>query len=314
MDRIGAGDLRVRPYEPGDRFAVRDVCFRTGYMGEPVDWQWRDEPSFADMFTGYYTDREPESAFVVEVDGRVAGYLLGCVDSARAWNPGAIAGRHVLRRGIAFRPGTARVVWRTLGDAALDLTTPAREAQGPRVLRSPLAGAPAHRSAPRSPPRWRRAAARRGLVRPIARARRLGLPPADDVGERRRDPILQCGRLPPARPSGADSRPPDPARIPDARAGHGDRSRRDGATVTDRPDRPDRPDLSRRAFLAASASFAALVALDACSGGTKGSSARSSTSSSAASTTTTSVPRVAGVRPNPARPRATTCCPRSSTS
>jgi hypothetical protein len=30
-------------------------------MGEPVDWQWRDLPSFADMFTGYYTDAEPES-------------------------------------------------------------------------------------------------------------------------------------------------------------------------------------------------------------------------------------------------------------
>lgn len=121
MERSGAGDLRVRPYERDDRFAVRDVCFRTGYMGEPVDWQWRDQPSFSDMFTGYYTDAEPESAFVVEVDGRVAGYLLGCVDSARAWNPGTVAGRHILRRGIAFRPGTAPVVWRTFGDAALDL-------------------------------------------------------------------------------------------------------------------------------------------------------------------------------------------------
>jgi ribosomal protein S18 acetylase RimI-like enzyme len=116
-----SADLRVRPYERADRFLVRDVCFRTGYMGEPVDWQWRDALSFADMFTGYYTDEEPGSAFVVEVDGHVAGYLLGCLDSRRSGNPGAIAGRHVLRRGIAFRPGTARVVWRTLSDSARDL-------------------------------------------------------------------------------------------------------------------------------------------------------------------------------------------------
>src|SRR5258708_37278234 len=90
-------------------------------MGEPIDWQWRDRESFADMFTGYYTDREPESAFVVEADGEVAGYLLGCVDTHRAWNPGAVAGRHCVRRGIAFRSGTAAVVWRTFGDAAVDL-------------------------------------------------------------------------------------------------------------------------------------------------------------------------------------------------
>lgn len=100
---------------------MRAVCFGTGYMGEPVDWQWRDAESFADMFTGYYTDREPASAFVVEVNGVVEGYLLGCLDSGAAWNPATVAGRHIVRRGIAFRPGTAGVVWRTFADGAIDL-------------------------------------------------------------------------------------------------------------------------------------------------------------------------------------------------
>lgn len=113
----------VRPYSPDDRARVREICFLTGYMGEPVDWQWRDEESFADMFTGYYTDVEPESAFVAEVDGEVSGYLLGCVDSHRAWTPGSVAGRHILRRGIALRPGTAAVIWRTFGDALADIVT-----------------------------------------------------------------------------------------------------------------------------------------------------------------------------------------------
>jgi ribosomal protein S18 acetylase RimI-like enzyme len=90
-------------------------------MGEPVEWQWRDRESFADMFSGYYTDREPESASVVTLDGVVSGYLLGCVDSAKAWNPASIAGRHILRRGIAFRRGTAGVVWRTIRDGLGDL-------------------------------------------------------------------------------------------------------------------------------------------------------------------------------------------------
>src|SRR3954452_3617604 len=106
MDRGVAPDLRVRGYERDDRIRVREICYRTGYIGEPIDWQWRDLESWADMFTGYYTDREPGSAFVVTVDGTVSGYLLGCIDSKRAWNPATIAARHCVRRGIAFRPGT----------------------------------------------------------------------------------------------------------------------------------------------------------------------------------------------------------------
>ena len=117
----GRGPVVIRPYEARDRDAVRRVCFVTGYMGDPVAWQWRDAESFADIFSGYYTDREPESALVVEIDGEVSGYLLGCVDSTRVWNVGAVAGRHIVRRGIALRPGTARVVWRTVADAAVDL-------------------------------------------------------------------------------------------------------------------------------------------------------------------------------------------------
>ncbi|OAT87112.1 hypothetical protein [Desulfotomaculum copahuensis] len=35
-----------------------------------------------DFFTGYYTDVEPEAALVVEAEGKVAGYLLGCTDAA----------------------------------------------------------------------------------------------------------------------------------------------------------------------------------------------------------------------------------------
>jgi ribosomal protein S18 acetylase RimI-like enzyme len=111
----------VRPYAPEDRAAVRRVCFETGYMGEPADWFWADAESFADMFSGYYTDREPESAFVVEVDGVVSGYLLGAIDASAAWNPATVAGRHILRRGIAFRRGTGRFIARAIKDGATDL-------------------------------------------------------------------------------------------------------------------------------------------------------------------------------------------------
>lgn len=112
--------MTIRPYEPRDRAQVRHICYVTGYMGDAIDWQWRDSESFADLFTSYYTDAEPESALVAELDGVVAGYLLGCVDSRRAWNPAKIFARHVVHRGIAFKPGTAGFVWRSFGDIVVD--------------------------------------------------------------------------------------------------------------------------------------------------------------------------------------------------
>ncbi len=114
------GEVTIRPYEVADRAAVRHICFVTGFAGAPVDYQWSDEESFADMFSGYYTDREPGSALVAVADGEVKGYLLGCRDSARAWSPAVPAARHVLRRGLAFRPGTAGFIWRTVADSLGD--------------------------------------------------------------------------------------------------------------------------------------------------------------------------------------------------
>ena len=165
-------EVAVRPYDVGDRAAVRDVCYRTGYMGEPIDWQWRDEPSFADLFCGYYTDGEPESAFVVEVDGVVAGYLLGCVDSRRAWSPAGIIGRHILRRGLLFRPGTAGVIWRGIGDGVVDVATR-------RVRRSDLEFRdprwPAHLHIDLLPPARGRGAGRQLVTGWLARLRSLGV-------------------------------------------------------------------------------------------------------------------------------------------
>ena len=54
-------DVVFRRYEARDRAAVRNICYVTGYMGDPIDWQWRDAESFADMFSAYYTDEEPRA-------------------------------------------------------------------------------------------------------------------------------------------------------------------------------------------------------------------------------------------------------------
>ncbi len=115
-----AAEIEIRPYETADRAGVRRVCYLTGFMGEPAAWMWRDSESFADMFTGYWTDREPESASVAVLDGEVVGYLLGCRDSRKVWNTGKQFVHHAFGRGMAFRPGTAGIFWRMMSDGVVD--------------------------------------------------------------------------------------------------------------------------------------------------------------------------------------------------
>lgn len=139
---LGSGqrvDVVIRPYEQRDREAVRRICFETGYMGDP-QWQWRDRRSFADLFSSYYTDAEPESALVAERAGVVEGYLLGCLDSKGAWSEDAIFKRLLWRRLIALRPSTAAFVWCSFSDVVRDrlkghaLPAPLRDDRWPAHL------------------------------------------------------------------------------------------------------------------------------------------------------------------------------------
>ncbi|MDF7808178.1 hypothetical protein P4E94_12065 [Pontiellaceae bacterium B12219] len=72
---------RARPFVPSDRAAVRHICCETGFMGKPVDPLYSDREAFADFFTGYYTDFEPEYCLVAEsAAGEVVGYIIMATD------------------------------------------------------------------------------------------------------------------------------------------------------------------------------------------------------------------------------------------
>lgn len=73
----------IRPYRPEDREAVRRICRRTAYRNRGSAALFEDDELFADYWTSYYTDREPESCLVVEEEGEVIGYLLGSADTPR---------------------------------------------------------------------------------------------------------------------------------------------------------------------------------------------------------------------------------------
>src|SRR4028119_833664 len=70
-------NITIRKFEKRDREIVRRLCCDTGFLGEPIDPVFEDRELFADYLTAYYTDWEPESAFVLLVNGDIRGYLLG---------------------------------------------------------------------------------------------------------------------------------------------------------------------------------------------------------------------------------------------
>lgn len=67
----------IRSFRRSDREAVRRLCCDTGFLGSPIDPVYEDRQLFADFLTTYYTDWEPESSFVIEIEGEIRGYLLG---------------------------------------------------------------------------------------------------------------------------------------------------------------------------------------------------------------------------------------------
>ena len=59
-------NVHIRKFCGSDREAVRQLCCDTGFLGQPIDPVFEDRELFANYLTRYYTDAEPEAAFVVE--------------------------------------------------------------------------------------------------------------------------------------------------------------------------------------------------------------------------------------------------------
>jgi len=70
-------EMIIRPYQAGDREAVRRICCDTGFLGKPIDPVFQDRELFADFLTAYYTDVEPETSVILECGGEIKGYVLG---------------------------------------------------------------------------------------------------------------------------------------------------------------------------------------------------------------------------------------------
>ena len=92
----------IRKFQHADRARVRELCCETGFLGKPIDPVFEDRELFADYLSAYYTDWEPESAFVLLVNGEIRGYLLGSRRPVRQqvynlYNNGALFLRGIFR-------------------------------------------------------------------------------------------------------------------------------------------------------------------------------------------------------------------------
>lgn len=72
--------VTIRKFKASDRNALRKIACDTAFMGEPCEMFFECRDFLADILTVYFTDYEPESCFVAEMDNKVVGYLTGTKD------------------------------------------------------------------------------------------------------------------------------------------------------------------------------------------------------------------------------------------
>jgi ribosomal protein S18 acetylase RimI-like enzyme len=75
------GAVRIRPYEPGDRDALYQVCLRTADNGHDATGLVSDPRLPGDVWLGPYLAFEPSLAFVAEDSGGAGGYVVAALDS-----------------------------------------------------------------------------------------------------------------------------------------------------------------------------------------------------------------------------------------
>ncbi|MCX8082742.1 MAG: GNAT family N-acetyltransferase [bacterium] len=80
MDINKQCNITVRKYKKEDRLLIRKIYYDTAFLGESAEQFFYGRDVLSDLFTVYYTDYEPESLFVSEINGEVVGYLTGCKD------------------------------------------------------------------------------------------------------------------------------------------------------------------------------------------------------------------------------------------
>jgi GNAT superfamily N-acetyltransferase len=76
--------VSIRKFQTKDRFALRQIAHDTALMGEPAALFFQGQEVISDAFSLYFTDYEPGSCFVAEVNDQIVGYLIGAKNKISA--------------------------------------------------------------------------------------------------------------------------------------------------------------------------------------------------------------------------------------
>lgn len=71
----------IRPYQPGDRAALHEICVRTGLTGGDATDHYRDPEILPVIFAAPYAELDPDLVFVVDDGGAAVGYVVGTADT-----------------------------------------------------------------------------------------------------------------------------------------------------------------------------------------------------------------------------------------
>lgn len=77
-------EIKIRKFQIKDRAAVRQIAYDTALMGESAALFFQGQEVISDAFSLYFTDYEPGSCFVAEINAQVIGYLMGAKNKVTA--------------------------------------------------------------------------------------------------------------------------------------------------------------------------------------------------------------------------------------
>ncbi|GAA4069143.1 GNAT family N-acetyltransferase [Actinomadura miaoliensis] len=109
--------VKIRTFTERDRPELHALYGRAG-AGSPSGSLWGHDESEAAIYLQPYMDLEPGSLFLAIEDGRVVGYLAGCLDSAAFPSEVTRVDQAIKRYRPFLRPRPARFFARSLADLA----------------------------------------------------------------------------------------------------------------------------------------------------------------------------------------------------
>ncbi|SFB54533.1 Acetyltransferase (GNAT) family protein [Amycolatopsis marina] len=110
--------MEIRTFAERDRAELYALFERAG-EGSPTASLWGHTESEAAVYLEPYLDLAPESVFVAEIDGALAGYLTGCPDTASFPSETERMERAIRKYRLVLRAKPAAFFARSLADLVL---------------------------------------------------------------------------------------------------------------------------------------------------------------------------------------------------